>query len=64
MVNLRSADESGIVIEIFKHATNTFKENLVSLFNQTLMDASFDDSWYVTILQMLPKDRDLNEFTN
>ena len=64
MVNLKSADESGIVIEMVKHATNTFKENLVSLFNQTLMDASFEDSWYVTILQMLSKDGDLNELNN
>ena len=64
MANLKSADASGIVIEMVKHATNTFKDNLVSLFNQNLMDASFEDSWYVTILQMLPKDGDLNKLTN
>ena len=64
MTNLKDADENGIVIEMIKHATSTFKESLISLFNQTLMDASFEDSWYVTILQMLPKDGDLNELTN
>ena len=46
MANLKSADESGIVIEMVKHAMNTSKENLISLFNKTLMDASFEDSWY------------------
>ena len=44
MTNLKSADESGIVIEMVKHAANTFKESLISIFNQTLMDASFEDS--------------------
>ena len=30
MANLKSVDESGIVIEMVKHATNTFKETLIS----------------------------------
>ena len=64
IVNLKGADEHGIVIEMVKHATRTFKESLVSLFNKTLLDASFEDSWYTTILQMLSKDGDLNELTN
>ena len=64
MANLKGADEHGIDIEMLKHATRTFKEHLISLFNQTLLDASFEESLYITILQMLPKDGDLNKLTN
>ena len=63
MTNLKGADEYDIVIEIVKHATRTFKENLISWFNQTLLDASFEESLYITILHMPPEDGDLNEFT-
>ena len=64
MANLKGVDENGIVIEMIKYATRTFKETLISLVNQFLLDASFEDSWYITILQMLSKDGDLNELTN
>ena len=64
MANLKDANEHGIIIEMVKHVTRTFKETLISLFNQTLLGASFEDSWYITILQMPPKDGDLNELTN
>ena len=64
MANLKGADESVIVIEMVKHVTWTFNEHLVSLFNQILLDASFADSRYMRILEMLPKDGDLSKLTN
>ena len=44
MKNLRGADESGIVVEMIKHSSISFKENLLRLFNQTLSKGSFDDT--------------------
>ena len=64
MSNLRSADEDGIVGKMIKHADTPFKENLLNFFNQVLLDGDFDESWHLTILQMLPKDGDLGELTN
>ena len=64
MKNLKSADDEGIVIEMIKYANETFKIALITLFNQSLEDGLFDESWYTSILQMLPKDGDLNELKN
>ena len=50
IVNLQDTDEYDIVIEMVKLDTRIFKEHLISLFNQALLDASFEDSWYITIL--------------
>ena len=61
MKNLRSADESGLVIEMVKYANEHFKSTLVTFFNQIILNGSFDESWFTSILQMLPKDGDLNE---
>ena len=44
MINLKGADEDDIVIERVKHATRTFKNKLISLFNQIVLDASVADS--------------------
>ena len=33
MANLKDIDENGIVIEVIKHVTSTFKERVISLFN-------------------------------
>ena len=62
IANLKGVDENGIVIEMIKYATSSFKQLLKSLLNQILVDVSFEDSWYVKILQMMPNDGDLNEF--
>ena len=56
MSNLRSADEDVIVVEVIKYMNLQFKEALLILFNQILMDGTFDESWHNTILQMLLKD--------
>ena len=64
MKNLKSADDEGIVIEMIKYANETFKIALITLFSQSLEDGLFDESWYTSILQMLPKDGDLNELKN
>ena len=64
MKNLRSADESGLVVEMIKYANESFKSALVTFFNQIILNGSFDESWFKSILQMLPKDGDLNELSN
>ena len=64
MANLRSADEDSIVVEMIKYANESFKEALLGFFNQILIDRRFDESWHITILQMLPKDGDLGELSN
>ena len=64
MTNLRSADEDGIVVEMIKYANESFKEALLGFLNQILIDGRFDESWHTTILQMLPKDGDLDELSN
>ena len=64
MANLRGADEDGVVVEMIKYTSNSFKDILWSFYNQRLLDCDFDESWHTTILQMLPKDWDLNELAN
>ena len=64
MANLRSAHENGIVVEMIKHVEVPFKEVLLQFLNQILMDISFDESWHITLLQMLPKDGHLGELAN
>ena len=50
MANLRGADEDGIMVEMIKYASISFKENILRLFNQALSEGSFDDSWHIVIL--------------
>ena len=64
MQHLKSADDEGIVIEMIKYAYESFKTTLTLLFNQSLKDGLFDESLYLSILQILPKDCDLNELSN
>ena len=64
MKNHRSADESGLVVEMIKYANESFKLALVTFFNQIILNGSFDESWFKSILQLLPKDGDLNELSN
>ena len=61
MKNLRSAEESGLVVEVIKYANETFKSTLITCFKQILIYGSFDKSWFSYILQMIPKDGDLQE---
>ena len=56
MTNLRGADEDGVVVEMIKYASKSFKITLLSFYNQRLLDDCFDESWHTTILQMLSKD--------
>ena len=56
MANLRGTDEDGIVAEMIKYSSISFKENLLRLFNQALSEGSFDDSWHIAILQILSKE--------
>ena len=44
MKNLKSADVGDIVIEMIKYTNESFKIALVTLFNQILIDISFDES--------------------
>ena len=44
MSNLRSADEDGIAVEMIEYANIEFKDALVTVFNQILMDGTFDES--------------------
>ena len=44
MKNLKSADESGIVVEMIKYANEVFKSVLVACINQILFHGSFDES--------------------
>ena len=55
IANLRGADEDGIVVEMIKHSSISFKDSLLYSFNQVLSEGSFDESWHAIILQMLPK---------
>ena len=64
MINLMGADDQGIVTDMIKHANESFKSALVTFFNQIIFNGSFDESWFKSILQMLPEDRELNELTN
>ena len=64
MSNLRGADEDGVVVEMIKYDSKSFKITLLSFYNQRLLDGYFDESWHPLILQMLSKDGDLNEFSN
>ena len=64
MKNLKSVDDQGIVIEMIKYTNESFKAALITLFNQSLANGLFNESWYTSILQMLPKDHDLNELNN
>ena len=52
IANLKDADEDDI------------KDTMILVFNQTFLDASFEDSWHIAILQILPKDGGLNELNN
>ena len=56
MANLRSADEEGIVVEMIKHINIHFKEHLLTYLSRGLHDRNFDESLYIAILQMIPKD--------
>ena len=49
---------------MIKHANESFKEALLGFRNQILIDGRFDESWHITILQMLSKDGDLSEIYN
>ena len=44
MKNLRSADESGLVVEMIKYANESFKSALITFFNQIILNGSFDES--------------------
>ena len=61
---LKNVDDEGIMIEMIKYANESFKAALITLFNQSLVGGLFDESWYTSILQMLPKDCDLSELNN
>ena len=64
MANLRNADEENIVIEMITHANMSFKEDLLKYLNQGLQGGNFNESWYIVILQMIAKVRDLGELAN
>ena len=56
MANLRGAVEDGVVVEMIKYILKSFKDSLLSFYNQRLLDGDFDESGHTQILQMLPKD--------
>ena len=64
MKHLKSIDDQSIVIEMIEYANESFKVRLTTLLNQSLVDGLFDESLYLSIRQMLPKDRDLNQLSN
>ena len=61
---IRGADKDDIVVEMAKHSSISFNESLLYVFNQALSEGSFDESWHTVILQMLPKEGKLDEFSN
>ena len=64
MANLRSADEEDIMVEMIKHANVTFKEYLLNILNQRLQYRNFDESLYIAILQIIPKDGNVRELAH
>lgn len=62
--NLRCGDDHGIVAEMLKAASLTMHEQNCACFNQFLHRGFFDESWYVSIFQMLPKSGPLNDAGN
>ena len=44
MTNLRGADEDGVVVEMIKYASKSFKDTLLSFYIQRLLDVFFDES--------------------
>ena len=52
------------MVEMIKHANIVFKEDLLKKMNQGFQKLSFDESWHIAILQMIPKDGDSKELPN
>ena len=59
---LRGADEDGVVVEMIKYSSISFKESLLYVFNRALSDGSCDESWHTVILQMLSKKTNLKNY--
>ena len=62
--NMRCADEEEIVAEMVKHSSAQFKDELLRCFNESLHSGLFDETWYYTCFQMLPKSGDLTQTSN
>ena len=53
----KSADESGLVAEVFKHISNNFAANILRLYNDLLSSGHIPSSWRRTLFTMLAKHR-------
>ena len=53
-----------IVAEMVKHSSAQFKDELLRCFNESLHSGLFDETWYYTCFQMLPKSGDLTQTSN
>ena len=53
----KSADESGLVAEVFKHISNNFAANILHLYNDLLSSGHSPSSWRRTLFTMLAKHR-------
>ena len=62
--NMRCADEENIVGEMVKYASDQFKTELLRCFNESLHSGIFEETWYYTCFQMLPKSGDLTKVSN
>ena len=62
--NMRCADEQDIVGEMVKYSSVQFKTELLRCFNESMHSGRFDENWYHTCFQMLPKSGDLTQVSN
>ncbi len=64
MKNRRCGDESGIVAEMFKNASDKLLNCLLQIFNEMLQTGVLEPSWRHTLFKMLPKSGDLQQASN
>ena len=55
---------SHIVIELIKHADETFLLTLLDVYNSILTTGNTPSNWHVTVFRMLPKTGDLSDANN
>ena len=58
------ADNTGIVAEMFKCATDEYLYTLLDCFNNMLTTGNLDPSWQESLFTMLPKSGDRSDVQN
>jgi len=64
MKNRKSADHFGIVVEMFKHLSDTSLNLLLEIYNGMKQTGIIDPTWQQTLFSMLPKSGDVTSVNN